>query len=173
MSDLFLPPISSMCVRIYFSNKCNPEKLYNKLPITKDIMALRLKFSRLDIDINLDTKFRTIRLFRNCMNILSCKNLDEANAIIRKFSQVSGINFNITEIKELMVTHKYQIPFHIDIDKILDTDFIKLSPKIIELEHTSFFVNGRNIIQVSSNSERAHESFVNFTNKINGIMFEG
>ena len=78
MTGLCFPPASLMNVHVYLKNKCNPERLYSELSIDDFIISLKPKGAGLDIILKLGLEFRTIRLFKNCINIISCKNLDEA-----------------------------------------------------------------------------------------------
>lgn len=159
------PPAFLIHFHVYFKNKCDPQKLYNELPINDVIVSLKPKRLCLDICLGLGLKFVAIRLFSSHINIMSCKNLDEAHAIINKFSEVSNVQFDIVEIKEAMVIHKYQIPLgglttH-------HSKIIKLKDSIGKNSYTSFRINGQNITQTSRNSSIAYESFCNFINKIN------
>ena len=87
-------------------------------------------------------------------------------------------------IKKQMVTHKYQLPFEIDFDKFPIGEFtIKKSGLgfLINLKYnipggvdhkqcnTSFRVRGLNVIQTSTNTVIAHESFIKFIHKLKSI----
>lgn len=185
MIELCFPPASLINFHILLNNKCDPGKLYTELPIDDTIVSLRLRghvpYQSLEICLKLGSEHKTIKIFTDTMNITPCKSLADVVAVVNKISEISGINFGVDEIKEIMVIHRYKIPLGSDINKFSNDGFTLKTSGVYPIikykyeipggvdhrdKYTSFRICGQNVTQTSPNEVIAHESFIRFMGKL-------
>lgn len=170
-----LPPASLICFSVFFAEAHDLEKIQAELRNTDKILHIKPKLQYLEIGIALGSKIVRMRLYERHMHIIHCKSLNEVNDIIDIFIDTLNVQFDITEIKEVSVIHKYKVPFSIDMNKFSDGEFTSSlgKMKIVKLQnsgdkrsHTSFLINGQNVTQTSLNSLIAYDAFHKFMDKI-------